>query len=317
MRATLFSKADRPGYSQLKIAAGRDQGHHLRPRRVHRVQPTGHRAVREVEDGQHAAAHRHQDRRPAQGADRDALGGPARDLPQAPLLDPYDVYQHLMDYWAETMQDDALLIAQDGWKAVLDGKPNTDLIPAALIVARYFAAEQAAIEQLEAERDAHQPPDGGNGRGTRRRGRPAGRGQDRQGQAHAKSVTARLKAIKGDTDAADERKVLEDYLALIEQEAAASKKVKDAQKALDAKVVAKYGQLTEAEIKTLVVDDKWLATLAADVQGELDRVSQALTGRIRQLAERYATPLPKLTGEVETLAARVDEHLKKMGAVWN
>ena len=86
--------------------------------------------------------------------------------------------------------------------------------------------------------------------------------------------------------------MLEQYLALIEQEAAASKKVKDAQKALDAKVVAKYGQLSEAEIKTLVVDDKWLAALAAGVQGELDRVSQALTGRIKQLAERYATPLP-------------------------
>ncbi len=49
---------------------------------------------------------------------------------------------------------------------------------------------------------------------------------------------------------------------------------------------------------------------------ELDRVSQTLTGRIRELAERYATPLPKLTDEVETLAARVDEHLKNMGAVW-
>ena len=48
---------------------------------------------------------------------------------------------------------------------------------------------------------------------------------------------------------------------------------------------------------------------------ELDRVSQALTGRIRELAERYATPLPQLTDEVATLAARVDEHLKKMDAV--
>ena len=93
--------------------------------------------------------------------------------------------------------------------------------------------------------------------------------------------------------------------------------LKAAQKALEAKVAAKYGKLTEAEIKTLVVDDKWLAQLAADVQSELDRVSQALTGRIRQLAERYATPLPQLTEEVAALAARVDEHLKKMGAVWN
>jgi type I restriction enzyme M protein len=65
-----------------------------------------------------------------------------------------------------------------------------------------------------------------------------------------------------------------------------------------------------------VVDDKWLRTLAAAVQSELERVSQTLAGRIRQLAERYATPLPRLTDDVAVLAARVNGHLKKMGAVW-
>jgi type I restriction enzyme M protein len=131
------------------------------------------------------------------------------------------------------------------------------------------------------------------------------------------SVAARLRKTMGDADAADERKVLNDYLALLEKEAATSAKVKDAQEALMAKVAAQYGKLTEDEIKSLVVDEKWLAMLAAAVQGELDRVSQTLTGRIRQLSERYATPLPKLTEDVKTLAARVDEHLKKMGARWN
>src|SRR5439155_9347892 len=114
----------------------------------------------------------------------------------------------------------------------------------------------------------------------------------------------------------DERKLIETYLALLEKESEAARKVKEAARALEAKVVAKYGKLSEAEIKTLVVDDKWLATLAGAAQRELDRVSQALSGRIRELAERYATPLPELTGNVATLSARVDEHLKK-GAVWD
>jgi type I restriction enzyme M protein len=39
----------------------------------------------------------------------------------APLLDAYDLYQHLMDYWAETMQDDCYLIAAEGWKAGAHG----------------------------------------------------------------------------------------------------------------------------------------------------------------------------------------------------
>ena len=61
------------------------------------------------------------------------------------------------------------------------------------------------------------------------------------------------------------------------------------------------------------MDDKWLATIAAAVQGELDRVSQTLTGRIRQLAERYATPLPELTTEVAALETKVSRHLERMG----
>ena len=99
----------------------------------------------------------------------------------------------------------------------------------------------------------------------------------------------------------------------MEQEAATADKLVEAQDALTEKVAARYPKLTEDEIKTLVVDDKWLGTLAAAVQGELDLVSQTLTGRIRQLAERYATPLPQLTDEVETLASKVTGHLAKMG----
>lgn len=55
------------------------------------------------------------------------------------------------------------------------------------------------------------------------------------------------------------------------------------------------------------------SSVSAAVRGELDRVSSTLTGRGRLLAERCAAPLPQLTAEVETLAARVNEHLEKMG----
>ncbi len=231
----------------------------------------------------------------------------------ATLIDPYNVYQHLMDYWAETMQDDVWMIASDGWNATVDGKNNTDLLPPALIIQRYFADEQATIEQREAERDAisrqmeEMDEEHGGEDGLLADARTE------KGKLTKVSVKTRLTAIKHDKEAQEERTLLTAYAALIDQEAAASKTVKDAQKALDAKVAAHYARLTEAEIKTLVVEDKWLAALSSQVQGELDRVSQTLTSRIRQLAERYATPLPKLEEEVEALAARVNTHLKMMG----
>jgi len=138
-----------------------------------------------------------------------------------------------------------------------------------------------------------------------------------KGKLTKASVNARLKELKLNKEDADERKALEAYAALIEKESIAGKKVKEAQKNLDVKVVAQYAKLSENEIKTLVVDDKWLATISTDVQTELDRVSQALTGRIKQLAERYATPLLRIAEEVEVLSGKVDEHLKKMGFVWS
>jgi len=263
----------------------------------------------------------------------------------APLLDHYDIYQHIMDYWAETMQDDCYLIAADGWKAAaqvreiikmkdknnklvwpeahdyMKGKRRfkSDLIPGGILTARYFATERDSIEAIGGELAAieqqldemREEQSGEDGLLTE-----VIEGEGEKQKITAKAVKSRLKEIGKDRDYADERKALEDYADLLDQQTNAKAQLKAAQEDLDAKLDAKYPKLTEDDIKTLVVDDKWLATLAAAVQGELDRVSQTLTGRIRQLAERYATPLPQLTIEVATLASRVEEHLTKMGAVW-
>ncbi len=335
VRAALFKRADRTGYSQLKLP-------------IAEVKPAifGHPEFTAFNDSVtrlfakwKKAAVPHLKGFAQDGHPKALIETIAEDLlatfRAAPLLDAYDVYQHLMDYWAATLQDDCYLIAADGWRdaaqprlIVEDKNKKTkarpdftlgrkkyqaELIPPALIIRRWFAEEQAALEKLEADCAALQQQmeemaeeHGGE------EGLLADAANDK-GKLTKASVTARLKEIKGDADAADELKALKDYLALVEQEAATAAKLAAAQDALTEKVAARYPKLTEDEIKTLVVDDKWLGTLAAAVQGELDRVSQTLTGRIRQLAERYATPLPQLTGEVETLAHKVAGHLAKMG----
>ncbi|MGE3492364.1 MAG: N-6 DNA methylase [Vicinamibacterales bacterium] len=243
----------------------------------------------------------------------------------APLLDAYDVYQHLMDYWAETMQDDCYLIAADGWVAKTarivetDKKGKTkdkgwtcELVQKRLVVSRYFAKEQAAIDAVQAELDAATA-------GITELEEEHGGEEGFLGALEkiAKvEVSARLREIKGDKDAKDEALVLKRWLELAESETALKRSVKEQEAALDKLAFQKYPTLTEAEIKTMVIDDKWMSRLSAVVQAELERVSQTLTGRIRELAERYATPLPQLTDEVATLTARVEEHLAKMGASW-
>ena len=286
-----------------------------------------------------------------------------------PLIDKYDVYQHLMTYWAEVMQDDVYILAQEGWAAARQirelaknaeskftetpditigrQKLKAELIPPALIVARFFAKEQAALEALEAEADEfaraieemdeeHGGEDGLLFEAKTERGKLTAKSvKDRirqLGDGLEAGLFKKYKALErsGETLSPELRKEfveaapdfleflqLTELLDLIEQEKEASDAAKEAKTALDTKTVKHYAKLTEAEIKLLVVEDKWLAVLQSDVTGELDRVSQALTGRVKLLTERYGTALPKLAESVEVLNAKVDAHLKRMGLAWN
>ncbi len=242
-----------------------------------------------------------------------------------PLIDKYDVYQHLMDFWAQTLQDDCYLIAVDGWKAettrIIEtdkkGKEKDkgwacDLIPKPVIVARYYATEQAAIVQIAVELEsvtaklAELEEEHGGEDGV----------FSELDKVNKANVAARLKEIKNDKDAKDEATVLNNWLKLNTEEADLKKRLKEAEDQLDAQVYAHYPRLTEVEIKTLVVDDKWLAALDKDIHGEMDRISQTLTQRVKELAERYETSLPRMVGRVADLEAKVNRHLERMGFAW-
>lgn len=347
VRGILFESAGRPGYARLKVSLAD-------------VKPAilGHA---EFAAFQQQAAGLFADWRKAttpllsdfgkEGHPKELIETIAEELlamfRKAPLLDAYDVYQHLMDYWAEAMQDDAYLIAADGWVKgaqpreiiqvrdknnkltwpephdYLKGRRRfkSDLVPAPMLVARYFAAERDAIEALDVqlaslEQQLDEMLEENSGEDGLLAEVIEGEG-DKQ-KIVAKTVKSRLKEIDKDPLYDDERAALEAYADLLDQQtkAKAKAKRKAEQEALDKKIDAKYPKLTEAEIKTLVVDDKWMARLSATVQDEIDRVSQTLTDRARELAERYAVPMPKLEEEVEALAARVTTHLKAMGAAW-
>jgi type I restriction enzyme M protein len=238
------------------------------------------------------------------------------------LISKYGVYQHLMDYWTEVMQDDCYIISADGWKAetyrilvenkqkkMVDKGWTCDLIPKELVVNRFFAKEQQAIETLEAESETLA---GQLSELEEEHGGEEGYFAELD-KVNKSNVQARLKELRGDRDAAAEIKVLKDYLDLLERQAKLNQQIKAAKEELDQKLYAKYPTLTVGEIKTLVVDDKWMTTIERDVHTELDRISQQLTQRIKELAERYEQTLSELNDEVAKLEQRVLTHLERMG----
>lgn len=242
---------------------------------------------------------------------------------QTSLIDKYDAYQHLMIYWEETMKDDVYLIVEEGWKAevslVLDskGKPkkeewNCDLIPKYLVINRYFTKEQEKIEELEAEKEIISR--------SREEMEEEYSGEEGileevkndKGKITKGNVQSRIKELQQALDWGEELQILKQHLGLIEQEIEAGNRVKQAEKELDKKLLAKYIQLTEEEIKILVVDDKWITRISEEIRTELDRISQRLTQRIKELAERYECTLSELDGMVEELESKVEPMIQML-----
>ena len=256
-----------------------------------------------------------------------------------PLISRYDVYQRLLNYWDDMMQDDVHLVISDGWlpaarpRAAIDDKRRKiketpdltvrrrrykmDLVPPALIVARWFADEQAEVNALQAthatiarELEVFIEENATTATGD---DGPLACVVNDKGRATKPGVQARLDAIGHNAADATERQVLARCIALIESEAKASKIARAAQGDLDRQVLARYDTLTDAELKTVVVDDKWFAAIENAVVAEGRLVMRKFAERLQQLDHRYARSLPEILREVDTFGMMVHQHLERMG----
>lgn len=250
------------------------------------------------------------------------------------LLSKYDIYQILMDYWEGVMQDDVFILTQDGWNAakilrqlvavkgeklkespdlVIDkDKYKAEIIAPALIVARYFAAEQVQVDSKQAELDTvSQELESYLEEHSGDEGLLCDALNDK-GKVTAATVKARMKV----TTDKEEMTALKQVQKLFDQETKLKKELKQLQDALDLLVFKQYPQLDEQAIKTLVVDDKWLATLKTNIEAEIERVTQQLANRVKELDERYAEPLPAISKSIDDLSEKLNTHLKAMGLEW-
>ncbi len=256
----------------------------------------------------------------------------------APLLDAYDVYEQLMTYWHLTMHDDIFLLMNDGWvnaakprKTIEDkdrklaetpdlvigtgksgSKYKMDLVPPELIVARYFGDEQIRVDELqviavetsraiEEYTEEHGVEDG-----------QLSEAMD-DGKVIKSLAISRLKEAKREGSDPDEVKALERLLELYAEETSAKKAAKDAQSALDLATLRKCGELNEADIQQLVLEDKWHASIAAGVGSEVNALTLALVARIQELGERYAETVDELNEQLRSLEIKVAAHLVDMG----
>lgn len=209
------------------------------------------------------------------------------------LVDPYDVYDQLMNYWNETMQDDLYMISRDGWMPELNipEKKNAkwtdlscDLLPVEIVVEKFFSEERDEYNNVS--------------------GRIA-------------SINEQLKAATEPTDEEEDSTAVK----LSDKERLMStvvlKKLKVTLKKLDAdlymKILTKYSQIDESTVKQLIVNDKWRAAITDRAYATIDSITQSIATQLRTLHDRYADTLSDLESEVADKETTVLNHLKSMG----
>lgn len=260
---------------------------------------------------------------------------------EAPLIDRYEAYQRLMSYWAEAMQDDVFIIAHDGWEAAKelrtarheyvkskDGKKDNikwleeadltvnkvrlvaDVIPPRLIVARFFPELQQAVDdsQAKAEELGREIEELVEEYGAE--GGLLADALTETGKLTAATIKARQKSGQAEPE---ELKLLKQVAKLMTAETAAKKAVKEAEEGLTEATLMKYPELTEEEIRALVVDDKWLTDIANLIEAEIEARTEQMTARVRLLTERYGHTLPEMTASVTDHTKKVMAHLASMG----
>ncbi len=246
------------------------------------------------------------------------------------LIDRYDIYQHLMNYWNEVMKDDVYMLVEDGWVArtrriieknnkgkEVDKGWTCDLLPKSIIIKEYFADKQAAIQQLEADKESTEAEITSlEEEHTAEEGLLADATND-NGKLTKATVTKRMKEIKGDTSEKEAYALMQTVEKLFEKVASLGKLLKEKEAELDELTLKQYEKLSEGDVKKLVIESKWMASLQSSIQAEIDAISQRLTTRIKELGERYDHTLSALDKATKELEEKVSAHLKKIGLVWS
>ena len=255
-----------------------------------------------------------------------------------PLVSRYDVYEQLMIYWGDVLQDDVYLISTDGWtdaaapraplvdkarKIAEDAdlvlgngkaaqKYKMDLIPPELVMRRYFSTEFAQVGLLQQAQEAATVA---LAEFVEEHGVEGGLLEDvvnDKGKLTKTALTAQIKALRDEPERADELEAARQAAELLAAEAMAKTAHKDTVTDLQKRTVAQYKQLTEDEIKSLVIDDKWLASIRALVGDVVKSAAYLLEARCEELGRRYEVTLPALDERVRDLEERVSTALQQM-----
>ena len=221
-----------------------------------------------------------------------------KDYENSLIVDKYSVFDCLMNYWNETLQDDIYIIKADGYEAgrgvsyQYDKKGKLknfegEIIPSEIIEWEYCQDKWEEIEALADE---------------------------------IEYLNSEIEDLRGEADEeADDELTPETLKAISDKEKEVknlSREVKKLYKEFDEAILKKYSELSIDEIKHLLFDEKWTARLTQDINNEIESVLNSSMSRIVMIAERYVRTLGEIESDIEKSREAVRDVLKGMGYQW-
>ena len=238
------------------------------------------------------------------------------------IVDKYSIYQLLMSYWEETMQDDTYLISLNGWDVSLypikdknekEKGWESELLPKNIVIKKFFSKEKNKLEDEEDKLESisqemqimidEQEGDDDLFSDVKNESNKITKGD----------LQKRISQIKNDPEFSEELKILSDYNKLYVKQSDLKKQIKELHSQLDENLYKKYQKLTKNEIKELVINEKWFFTIHNLIDDEIERISNKLSGRIKELQTRYETPLEDISNNLQIFSKKINGHLKVMG----
>jgi len=246
-----------------------------------------------------------------------------------PLLDPYGIYQVLMSYWTDVLQDDAFLVAAVGWLEAAElhtvtakgeesdlkvGKTKfrSDLLPARVLIDACFPEMRDALAAAEEEAALRESE-----LATLIEEYTGDEGLLDEALTGTSKVDKKVRAIRiteisNEPEFVEELEVLKMCVEIVEKLDLAKQTIKTEQTNLTGALLAKYRDLDEAEVKRLCLI-KWESALVAAIESDRSGVAQRLADRISILGDRYDDVLGTLRLNSGEFDSKMDTNLAAMG----
>ena len=231
------------------------------------------------------------------------------------LIDKYEAYEYLMEYFNDTLKDDFYLIIENGWIPKIafaqdkNGKIkknefDSDLLPKEIVIDEFFKNENDKIESLNLDlNNLSQEYDS--------------LVEDNTGDEEIFSDDEKInekiikEKIKEETE--ENILILNKLLDNLSSQKELKKNIKTHQEALNNLIINKYNSLDDDTSKDLIITKKWFKSVKQKFDDKYEDLIYDLSNEIMNECKNYEETLSQLSEKTSNLESLVLNDLQRMG----